>query len=103
AALCRKAGRDEGIVDSDRTKGCCYWPELKSAPHHDQFAELDAHRLEELPGCLKMTVLFPLGASHWKTHRRWSYVSTDARLKRGARRSMPFESAARWCDSGRLS
>src|SRR5438552_9086190 len=29
---------------SDRTKGCCYWPELKSAPHHDQFAELDAHR-----------------------------------------------------------
>ena len=30
-------------------------------------------RVEELPGCLKMTVLFPLGASHWKTYRRWSY------------------------------
>src|SRR5439155_7620106 len=33
---------------SDRTKGCCYWPELKSAPHHDQFAELDAHRFRSV-------------------------------------------------------
>src|SRR5262249_46350435 len=24
AALCQKAGRDEGMVISDRTKGCCY-------------------------------------------------------------------------------
>jgi hypothetical protein len=44
AALCRKAGRDEGMVISDRTKGCCS-SHLNEPPHpsHDQFAELDAH------------------------------------------------------------
>ena len=44
AALCRKAGRDEGMFISDRTKGCCSI-DLNEPPHlnHDQFAELDAH------------------------------------------------------------
>src|SRR4051794_13362562 len=42
--LCRKAGRDEGMVLSDRTKGCCS-SDLNEPlhPNHDQFAELDAH------------------------------------------------------------
>jgi hypothetical protein len=34
------------MVAFDRTKGCCSGPELNLHPHHDQFAELDAHNLE---------------------------------------------------------
>src|SRR3954464_2221211 len=48
--LCRKAGRDEGMVLSDRTKGCCS-SDLNEPlhPNHDQFAELDAHNLSPTP------------------------------------------------------
>src|SRR3954468_6847499 len=48
--LCRKAGRDEGMVLSDRTKGCCS-SDLNEPlhPNHDQFAELDAHNSADGP------------------------------------------------------
>src|SRR3954469_20037392 len=53
--LCRRAGRDEGMVISDRTKGCCS-SDLNEPPHpnHDQFAELDAHNWELLAAVARL-------------------------------------------------
>src|SRR3954452_864529 len=83
--LCRKAGRDEGMVLSDRTKGCCS-SDLNEPlhPNHDQFAELDAHNFESAAALGRSSPMAKVRRWCGRCHRDRSQKGHSRRPSTGA-------------------